>query len=126
VAFNFSEQNSLDFKQSVQDCFRSVLYSSISRNHHSFLLSTSRSDCHFLRGTGRFPSVKNIGSGTMTQNPHGIIDAGWQGSVMPSEGGSGDQFMWWAHEKDKVVEGGKVRTNHGDRIFKFTKVILDE
>jgi hypothetical protein len=62
----------------------------------------------------------------MTQNPHGIIDAGWQGSVMPSEGGSGDQFMWWAHEKDKVVEGGKVRTNHGDRIFKFTKVILDE
>jgi hypothetical protein len=45
---------------------------------------------------------------------------------MPSEGGSGDQFMWWSHEKDKVVEGGKVRTNHGDRIFKFTKVILDE
>jgi hypothetical protein len=45
----------------------------------------------------------------MTQNPHGIIDAGWQGSVMPSEGGGGDQFMWWAHEKGKVVEGGKVK-----------------
>ena len=58
---------------------------------------------------GRFLSVKNIGSGTMTQYPHGIVDASWQGSIMPSEGGSGDQFMWWAHEKGKVVEGGKVK-----------------
>jgi hypothetical protein len=45
----------------------------------------------------------------MTQYPHGIVEASWQGSVMPSEGGSGDQFMWWAHEKGKVVEGGKVK-----------------
>ena len=28
---------------------------------------------------------------------------------MPSEGGSGDQFMWWAHKKGKVVEGGNVK-----------------
>ena len=62
-----------------------------------------------ITGTGRFPSGKNIGSGTMTQYPHGIVDASWQGSVMPSEGGSGDQLMWWAHEKGKVVEGGKVK-----------------
>jgi hypothetical protein len=45
----------------------------------------------------------------MTQYPHGIVDASWQGSVMRAEGGSGDQFMWWAHEKGEVVEGGKVK-----------------
>ena len=45
----------------------------------------------------------------MTQYPHGIVDTSWQGWVMPSEGGSGDQFMWWAHVKGKVVEGGKVK-----------------
>jgi hypothetical protein len=36
VAFIFSEENSLDFKQSVRDPFRFALYSCISRNHHSF------------------------------------------------------------------------------------------
>ena len=30
-----------------------------------------------IRGVGRFPSSKNIGSGTMTQYPHGIVDASW-------------------------------------------------
>jgi hypothetical protein len=43
----------------------------------------------------------------MTKYPHGIIDATWQGSVMTAE--DGDQFMWWAHEKSKVVEGGKIK-----------------
>jgi hypothetical protein len=28
---------------------------------------------------------------------------------MRAEGGSGDQFMWWAHEKSKVGKDGKVR-----------------
>ena len=42
--FIFSEENSLDFKQSVQGSFRFALYSCISGNHHSFLPSTSRSD----------------------------------------------------------------------------------
>jgi hypothetical protein len=60
-----------------------------------------------IRGIGRFPSGKNIGSGTMTQYPHGIVEASWQGSFMTAEGG--DQFIWWAHEKSKVVEGGKVK-----------------
>jgi hypothetical protein len=23
----------------------------------------------------------------------------------------GDQFMWWAHEKSKVVEGGNIKLN---------------
>lgn len=60
-----------------------------------------------IRGTGRFPSGKNLGSGTMTQYPHGIVDASWQGSLITAE--NADQFMWWAHEKSKVVEGGKVK-----------------
>jgi hypothetical protein len=59
-----------------------------------------------IKGVGRFPSGKNLGSGTMTQYPHGIVDASWQGSVTTNEG---DQFIWWAHEKSKVVEGGKVK-----------------
>ena len=60
-----------------------------------------------IRGVGRFPSCKNLGSGTMTQYPHGMVDASWQGSLLVAEGG--DQFMWWAHEKSKVGEDGKVR-----------------
>jgi hypothetical protein len=64
---------------------------------------------HFLRGTGRFPSGKNISSCTVTQHPHGIADASWQASVMPAQGGSGDHFVWWAHEKGKAVEGGKFK-----------------
>jgi hypothetical protein len=60
-----------------------------------------------IRGIGRFPSGKNLGSGTMTQYPHGIVDASWQGSLMTAE--DGDQFMWWAHEKGKVAEGGKIK-----------------
>ena len=59
-----------------------------------------------IKGIGRFPSGKNIGSGVMTQYPHGIVDSSYRGSVMTAEG---DQFMWWAHEKSKVGEDGKVR-----------------
>jgi hypothetical protein len=65
-----------------------------------------------IRGMGRFPSGKFLGSGTVTQYPHGIVDGSWQGSVTTTaEGGgnSGDQFMWWAHEKGKVGEDGKVK-----------------
>jgi hypothetical protein len=43
----------------------------------------------------------------MTKYPHGIIDATWHGSLMTAE--NGDQFMWWAHEKSKVVEGGNIK-----------------
>jgi hypothetical protein len=58
-----------------------------------------------IRGIGRFPSGKNLGSGTVTQYPHGIVDGSYQGSIMTTEGG--DQFVWWAHEKTKAVEGGR-------------------
>ena len=59
-----------------------------------------------IRGIGRFPSGKNLGSGTMTHYTHSIVDQSNQGSLMTTEG---DQFMWWAHGKGKVVEGGKVK-----------------
>ena len=64
-----------------------------------------------IKGIGRFPSGKNIGSGVLTHYPHGIVDQSNQGSIMmtTAEGGSADQFLWWAHGKGKVVEGGKVR-----------------
>jgi hypothetical protein len=60
-----------------------------------------------IKGEGRYPSGANLGSGTMTKYPHGVIDATWQGSLTIAE--DSDQFMWWAHEKSKVVEGGKIK-----------------
>jgi hypothetical protein len=60
-----------------------------------------------ITGVDRFPSCKNLGSGTMTQYPHGMVDTSWQGSLLIAEGG--DQLMWWAHEKSKVGEDRKVR-----------------
>jgi hypothetical protein len=60
-----------------------------------------------IKGEGRFPSGQNLGSGTLTKYTHGIIDATWRGSLMSAE--NGDQFMWWAHEKSKVVEGGNIK-----------------
>ncbi len=60
-----------------------------------------------IKGMSRFPNCKNLGSGTMTQYPHGVVDASWQGSLLVAEGG--DQFVWWAHQKSKVGEDGKVR-----------------
>ena len=59
-----------------------------------------------IKGIGNFPNGKNTGSGTMTQYPHGVIDASYNGFVTMSEG---DTFMWWAHEKSKTVEGGKAK-----------------
>lgn len=59
-----------------------------------------------LKGIGKFPSGKSTGSGTMTRYPHGVIDASFNGFVTFPDG---DTFVWWAHEKGKIVEGGKTR-----------------
>lgn len=59
-----------------------------------------------IKGIERFPSGKNLGSGTMTKYPHGIIDATWQGCLTTE---TGEQFMWWAHEKSRVLDDGKIR-----------------
>ena len=59
-----------------------------------------------IRGIGRFPSGKNLGSGVMTRYPHGIIDATWQGTLTTQ---NGEQFMWWGHEKSKGLQDGKIK-----------------
>ena len=59
-----------------------------------------------IKGIGKFPSGRNLGSGTMTQYPHGVVDASYQGTATMQEG---DQFFWWAHEKSKVAQGGKFK-----------------
>ena len=60
-----------------------------------------------IKGFGKFPNCRNIGSGTITHYPHGAEEASYQGRLMTAE--EGEQFMWWAHEKGKVAEGGKIK-----------------
>jgi len=59
-----------------------------------------------IRGIGKFPRGKNLGSGTMTTYPHGIIDAAWHGSFTTQQA---EQFIWWGHEKATLLEDGKIR-----------------
>ena len=79
----------------------------ITRVHPIEGVTTELSFTSEIRGEGRFPSGENLGSGIMTKYSHGIIDATWHGSLMTSE--DGNQFMWWAHEKSKIVEGGIIK-----------------
>ena len=60
-----------------------------------------------IKGFGKFPSGRNVGSGIMTQYPHGVVDASYQGTIMTAE--EGEQFIWWAHEKSKLEDGGKFK-----------------
>jgi hypothetical protein len=59
-----------------------------------------------LIGVGRVPDGQDMGSGLTRQYPHGSIDAKYHGAYTSAEG---EQFMWWAHEKSKVVEGGRAK-----------------
>lgn len=59
-----------------------------------------------IKGIRKFPSGKNLASGTIIRYPHGIIDGSWQGTLTSE---LGMQFMWWSHEKSKVVEGGEIK-----------------
>ena len=59
-----------------------------------------------IKGIGRYPSGKNLASGTITKYSHGIIDGNWQGTLTNEHG---EQFLWWAHEKSKVLENGKIK-----------------
>ena len=79
----------------------------ITRVHPIEGVTTEVSFTSEIRGEGRFPSGQSLGSGIMTKYPHGIIDGTWHGSLMIAK--DGDQFMWWAHEKSKVVEGGNIK-----------------
>jgi hypothetical protein len=59
-----------------------------------------------IKDIERYPSGKNLASGTMTKYPHGIIDAVWHGNFTTQ---NADEFMWWGHEKSKVTKDGKTR-----------------
>ena len=78
----------------------------ITRVHPIEGVTTEASFTSDIKGIEKFPSGKNLGSGTMTRYPHGIIDATWQGTFMTEKG---EQFMWWGHEKSKVLNEGKIR-----------------
>src|ERR671923_63626 len=51
-----------------------------------------------LKGFGKFPSGRNIGSGTMTHFPHGVADGSQQGTFLIGEG-EAEQYMYWSHQK---------------------------
>jgi hypothetical protein len=68
-------------------------------------ITTEISFASDVRRIGRFPSGKNLASGTMTRYHHGIIDATWQGTLTSE---NDEQFVWWSHEKAKVRQGGKI------------------
>jgi hypothetical protein len=78
----------------------------ITRVHPIGGVTTEVSFISEIRGEGRYPSGQSLGSGIMTKYSHGIIDGTWHGSLTTTEG---DQFMWWAHEKSKIVEGGNIK-----------------
>ena len=59
-----------------------------------------------VKGFGKFPSGRSIGSGTMTQYPHGVADSTNQGTFMIAEG-EGEQYMSWSHQESKLADGGK-------------------
>ncbi len=53
-----------------------------------------------IKGIERFPSGKNIASGTMTKYPHGIIDAVWHGNLTTQ---NADEFMWTMRTRTREV-----------------------
>ena len=59
-----------------------------------------------IKGVGRYPSGKNLASGTITKYPHGITDGSWQVTLTTE---LGEQFMCWSHEKSTVLEGGEIK-----------------
>ncbi|MDW0189783.1 MAG: hypothetical protein QOA70_09045 [Nitrososphaeraceae archaeon] len=77
----------------------------VTKVHPSEGITTELSFTSDIRGIGRFPSGKNLGSGVMTRYPHGIIDASWQGTLTTK---NREEFMWWGHEKSRVLEDGKI------------------
>ena len=40
-----------------------------------------------IKGFGKFPNFRNIGSGTITHYPHGAEEASYQGTLMTAEEG---------------------------------------
>ena len=79
----------------------------VTKVHPSEGVTTEVSFISHIKGEGKYPSGENLGSGILTKYPHGIIDGAHQGSLTITK--SGDQFLWWAHEKSRVTDEGKIR-----------------
>lgn len=59
-----------------------------------------------VTGFGRFPSGKEMGSGTLVHYPHGMTQGHFHGNLITTEG---DQILWWAQEKGKFGQDGKMK-----------------
>jgi hypothetical protein len=59
-----------------------------------------------LKGFGKFPSGRDVGSGILTQYPHGVADSRHLGTLMTGEG-EGEQYMYWSHQKSKLTDDRK-------------------
>ncbi len=62
-----------------------------------------------IKGFGKFPSGRNVGSGVMTQYPHGVVDASYQAMMMMTTAKEGEQFIWCAHEKSRLEDDRKSK-----------------
>ena len=51
-------------------------------------VTTEVSFISHIKGEGKYPSGENLGSGTLTKYPHGIIDGVYQGSVTITKSGT--------------------------------------
>ena len=79
----------------------------VTKVHPSEGVTTEVSFISHIKGEGKYPSGENLGSGILTKYPHDIIDGAYQGLLTITK--SGDQFLWWAHEKSRVTDEGKIR-----------------
>ena len=79
----------------------------VTKVHPSEGVTTEVSFISHIKGEGKYPSGENLGSGILTKYPHYIIYGAYQGLLTITK--SGDQFLWWAHEKSRVTDEGKIR-----------------
>jgi len=92
----------MDISEKIFDQTGKIMSTSIKSVHPLEGVKMELSFSSEIKGSGKFPNGRNLGGGMMTQYPHGIVDASYQG-VFSTEGG--EQYFWWAHEKSKLVEG---------------------
>lgn len=104
--FSILDQNSMALGEKLFEEDGKITAYKVTRVHPVEGITAEVSFTAELKGTGRFPSGMNNGSGTMTQYPHGAIDGSYQGFVMTQEG---DQYLWWAHEKSHATKDGKMK-----------------
>ena len=70
-----------------------------------------------VKGFGKFPNAKNMGSSITTQYSNRMFDASMQGIAMTTEGR--DQIFWWSCQKTRIVEGGNKGKRKGVAMVSF-------